>query len=243
MIRLENLVKSFGDKKVLQGLTLDVPPGKTTVIMGRSGIGKSVTLKHIVGLLPPDAGTVIVDGEDIAHLPRARWRDVLKKFGVLFQSGALLNWMTVGENVALPLREHTRLPEDEIRAVVARKLALVELEGAQETMPSALSGGMRKRVGLARALVQDPEFILYDEPTSGLDPVTAETINRLIIALRDKLNVTSVVVTHDLEGAFRVGDTIAMMDEGKIVEVGTPDQIRQSGNPVVRRFVHPGGQP
>jgi len=237
MIRLQNVRKRLGGEVVLDGVDLEVRRGETMVIIGRSGSGKSVTLKHLVGLLRADDGRVTVDGVDVGSLGRSGLFDLRRKFGVLFQSGALINWLSVHDNVALPLREHTRMSQDEIDAAVRQKLELLHLGGDAAKMPSDLSGGMKKRVGLARAVVQDPEIILYDEPTSGLDPVMASRINGLIVDVKQKLGVTSVVVTHDLASAYAVADRIAMLYGGRIVQVGTPDAIRNSDNPVVRQFV------
>jgi phospholipid/cholesterol/gamma-HCH transport system ATP-binding protein len=207
------------------------------VIIGRSGSGKSVTIKHMVGLLRPTRGTVLVDGTDVTALDKTGIFALRRKFGVLFQSGALINWLSVYDNVALPLREHTKLGADEIEKKTLEKLRLVELDEHGDKMPSDISGGMKKRAGLARAIVLDPEILLYDEPTSGLDPVLASRINRLIIDVKEKLGVTSVVVTHDMDSAYKIADRIAMLYEGRIVQVGTPDEIRKSNDPVVRQFV------
>lgn len=237
VITLSGVHKRFGSHVVLDGLDMRIPRGETYVIIGRSGTGKSVTLKHMVGLLAPDAGRVLVEGiemhtADPGTLDRAR-----TKFGVLFQNGALLNSLSVGENVALPLREHTDLPEEEIRRIVAEKLALVDLGGAEDAMPDTLSGGMRKRVGLARAIVRDPSIILYDEPTSGLDPVMSNVINHLIMSLKRRLKVTSVVVTHDMASAYLIADRIALVHQGRILQEGPPKEILQTQNPVVRQFI------
>lgn len=237
VIRLEGVVKRLGERNVLDGLDLAVPRGETFVIIGRSGTGKSVTLKHMIGLMAPDAGTVTVDGKSVAGAPPEAWDALRTKFGVLFQNGALLNSLTVGENVALPLREHTPLPDAEIRRIVREKLALVDLAGAEDVMPDALSGGMRKRVGLARAIVREPRIILYDEPTSGLDPVMSNIINQLIIGMKRQLKVTSVVVTHDMGSAYLIADRIAMIEGGRIVQEGTPKDVLQTKNPVVRQFI------
>lgn len=237
MIRFEKVTKRLGRRNVLDELDMEIQPGETFVICGPSGMGKSVTLKHMVRLLTPDKGQVWVGD---ACVSEARGRDLEKirsRFGVLFQGGALLQWLTAGENVALPLREHTRMSDEEIEALVREKLRLVELEDAYDKAPSDLSGGMRKRVALARAIITQPEIILYDEPTSGLDPVTSRTIDTLIDNLRKQLGVTSIVVTHDLHSALAIGSRIAMLHNGKVVEVSAPDEFIKSDNEVVRGFL------
>ena len=237
MIKLIDLHKSFGKQKVLVGIDLQIEEAKTTVIIGRSGGGKSVLLKHIIGLLRPDRGQVLVDGTDIAKLGDRDLNEIRKKFGMLFQEAALFDSMTVGENVAFPLREHTRMKEKEIRETVADRLRSVGLTGVEEKMPSELSGGMRKRVGLARAIAMRPQIILFDEPTTGLDPVMTEAINRLIIDTQKKFNFTCVVISHDIQSIFEIGDRIAMLYEGKIIEYGTPEELRASQNPVTVQFL------
>lgn len=222
---------------MLKGLSLDIPRGKTVVIMGRSGIGKSVTLKHIVGLMKPDKGSVMVDGVDVTKLTGAALEDIRRKFGFLFQSSALLNSLNVFENVSLPLREHTNLTRSEMEKVVKEKLALVKLENVEHLMPDELSGGMKKRVGLARAIIREPEIILYDEPTTGLDPPTADSINDMIIDMKRKLKITSVVVTHDLHCALKVGDLIALIEDGVITEKGTPQEFMRSSNATIQSFL------
>ena len=237
MIKLIDLHKSFGKQKVLDGIDLQIEEAKTTVIIGRSGGGKSVLLKHIIGLLRPDRGQVLVDGTDIAKLGDRDLNEIRKKFGMLFQEAALFDSMTVGENVAFPLREHTRMKEKEIRETVADRLRSVGLTGVEEKMPSELSGGMRKRVGLARAIAMRPQIVLFDEPTTGLDPVMTEAINRLIIDTQKKFNFTCVVISHDIQSIFEIGDRIAMLYEGKIIEYGTPEELRASQNPVTVQFL------
>ena len=237
MIRLVDLYKSFGKQKVLGGIDLQIEEGKTTVIIGRSGGGKSVLLKHIIGLLRPDSGQVLIDGTDIAKLGESKLNEIRKKFGMLFQEAALFDSMTVGENVAFPLREHTRMKEKEIRETVADRLHSVGLTGVEEKMPSELSGGMRKRVGLARAIAMHPQIVLFDEPTTGLDPVMTEAINRLIIDTQKKFNLTCVVISHDIQSIFEIGDRIAMLYEGKIIEYGTPEELKASRNPVMVQFL------
>ena len=237
MIRFENVTKRLGTRNVLDGLNLQVERGETFVICGPSGMGKSVTLKHMIRLLTPDRGRVMV-GEDCVSESRGRELERIRsRFGMLFQSGALLQWLSVADNVALPLREHTSKSEEEIDRLVREKLRMVGLEEAYDTNPDDLSGGMRKRVALARAIITEPEIILYDEPTSGLDPVTSRTIDKLIDNLRRELQVTSVVVTHDLHSALAIGTRIAMLYNGKVVEVDTPENFIKSDNEVVRGFL------
>lgn len=237
MIKLIDLHKSFGKQKVLDGIDLQIEEAKTTVIIGRSGGGKSVLLKHIIGLLRPDRGQVLVDGTDIAKLGDRDLNEIRKKFGMLFQEAALFDSMTVGENVAFPLREHTRMKEKEIRETVADRLRSVGLTGVEEKMPSELSGGMRKRVGLARAIAMRPQIVLFDEPTTGLDPVMTEAINRLIIDTQKKFNFTCVVISHDIQSIFTIGHRIAMLYEGKIIAHGTPEEMQVSRNPVIVQFL------
>src|ERR1051326_6661654 len=228
--------KAYGPKPVLRGVNLKVYRGEVLVILGGSGTGKSVTLRHMLGLEAPDEGRVLVEDEDITHLPEEELYRVRKKFGMLFQSGALFDSMTVFENVAFPLREHTDMSEEEIERAVRERLELVNLPNTQHLMPVDPSGGMRKRVGLARSIVLDPKMILYDEPTTGLDPITAAKINEMIIDLQAKLNVTSVVVTHDIQSAFSVGDRIAFLNQGIFEWVGTMDEARNAPHPILRDF-------
>jgi phospholipid/cholesterol/gamma-HCH transport system ATP-binding protein len=237
MIRMEGVRKFLGGRIVLDGIDLEVRRGETLVIVGPSGTGKSVTLKHMVRLLTPDEGRVQVGDDVVSEASGARLEKIRERFGVLFQSGALMEWLDVGENVALPLREKTSLTEEEIHAKVTDKLRLVGLEAALDKFPSELSGGMRKRVSLARAIVRDPEIILYDEPTSGLDPVSSRTIDALIDDMRQKLGVTSVVVTHDLHSALSIGSRIAMLYEGKIVELAAPEAFVVSQQEEVKLFL------
>ncbi|MBU8923272.1 MAG: ABC transporter ATP-binding protein [Bacteroidales bacterium] len=237
IIKIRDLSKQFGGQSVLNGLNLDIGYGETLVVMGRSGCGKSVLLKHITGLLRPDSGQIFFEDEDITRFNRNKLFQMRMHFGMLFQSAALFDSMNVGENVGLPLRKHTGMGEEEIREIVSRKLSLVGLEGMQDMFPSELSGGMKKRVGLARAVVMDPQVVLYDEPTTGLDPIMADVINSLIRDLQRELDITSVVVTHDIGSAYKVADHIAMLYEGNIIHEGTPDNIRSTDNEFVRQFV------
>jgi phospholipid/cholesterol/gamma-HCH transport system ATP-binding protein len=235
MIRIEQLSKSFGPKRVLAGIDLEIADGENLVILGRSGTGKSVLLKHIVGLLMPDAGRVVVDGQ-VVHELEHRALDALRaRIGYVFQFAALFDSMTVAENLALGLQRRG-LDGDEIAARTAEALRLVRLEGSDAKFPAELSGGMRKRVGIARAIALRPKYILYDEPTSGLDPVTSAVIDRLMVRTRE-LGVTGVIVTHDMKSAFTVGDRLALLHEGRVHAIGTPDEMRASADPLVRRFV------
>ena len=237
IIELSGVHKSFGEQHVLRGLSLAVTPGSVTVIIGRSGGGKSVLLKHVIGLLKPDEGRVMVDGQDTTPLTEREMAPVRRKFGMLFQEAALFDSMTVAENVAFPLAEHTRMSRREIAEVVEAKLASVGLGGMGYKMPSELSGGMRKRVGLARAIALDPKIVLFDEPTSGLDPVMAANVNELILQTRDEFGATCVVISHDIQATFAIADEIFMLFDGRIIASGTPDDIRQSEDPVVRQFI------
>jgi len=237
MIEVINISKSFGDNKVLDNLNLLIKSGETTVIIGRSGCGKSVLLKHMIGLLKPDFGQVIIDDRDVCRMEQKELDGLRLKFGMLFQGAALFDSMTVGENVGFALREHTNIAEEIIQEQVAKALSHVGLKGIENLMPAELSGGMKKRVGLARAICNEPDIILYDEPTTGLDPIMADAINNLIIDLNHKLKVTSIVVTHDMTSAYKIATRIAMLYHGKIVEVGTPDEIKNTEDPLVRQFV------
>ncbi|HLV61410.1 MAG TPA: ABC transporter ATP-binding protein [Fredinandcohnia sp.] len=240
VIEVVDLHKSFGKNHVLRGLNLTVEKGAIQVILGASGSGKSVLLKHIIGLMRPDSGRILVDGEDITRMSSRRIMEVRKKFGMVFQTSALFDSLTVGENVAFPLRvADVRLPEEEIRRIVAEKLALVRLEGIEDRMPAELSGGMRKRVALARAVAHDPEIVLYDEPTTGLDPITVESVNDLILETRRELGVTSVIISHDIESALFIADDIAVLHQGVIIFRGSPAEVRRAPHPYVQRFLHP----
>ncbi|MDB6112055.1 MAG: transporter related-protein [Pedosphaera sp.] len=238
MIEVRNLKKSFGSNSILDGVSFRVEPGESVVIIGRSGGGKSVLLKHLIGLLTPDAGQVLIDGEDICCLNERQLLRVRKKFGMLFQGAALFDSLTVAENVAFALSREHKIPPQEMRRKVTEVLDMVELSGTEEKKPSELSGGMRKRVGLARAIIYQPQIVLYDEPTTGLDPVVSDSIDQLILRVRDRLKVTSVVVTHDMRSARQVGQRILMLHEGKIYFSGTPEEIFSSTDPVVHRFVN-----
>jgi phospholipid/cholesterol/gamma-HCH transport system ATP-binding protein len=242
MIRIRGLRKRLGQNQVLDGIDLDIPTGETAVVIGRSGTGKSVLLKHIVGLMKADEGSIEVDGEEIVGRKDVELDPIRQRFGMLFQGAALFDSLTVAENVGLGLREHRRLPEPEIRERITERLDWVGLSGVEQMKPASLSGGMRKRVGLARAIAMDPQYILYDEPTTGLDPITADVIDQLIIALQKRMVVTSVVVTHDLTSAYKVGDRIAMLHDGKVVFQGTPEETRGTRDPLVRQFLEGSSQ-
>ncbi len=236
MISFRDIKKSFGDKDVLQGFTLDVQDGETMVILGYSGTGKSVALKHIVGLLDPDEGEVEVDGRVVHTLDRKGLRELRSRIGYVFQFAALFDSMSVEENIALGLRRQG-LGETEIRGRIRESLTLVDMDGSEERFPAELSGGMRKRIGIARAIALRPKYILYDEPTTGLDPVTTAVIDELMVRTRERLGVTSVVVTHDLKSAYRVGDRIAMLYHGVVRQVDTVERIQRTHDPIVRQFI------
>jgi phospholipid/cholesterol/gamma-HCH transport system ATP-binding protein len=237
-IELCDLTKSLGGRTVLDGVNLSIQKGETMCIIGGSGAGKSVTLKHIVGLLKPDRGSVLIDGVNVTASKNGELEAARRKIGFCFQGSALLNSMTVFENVALPLREHERLSEPEIRDRVHQKLALVGLADAGEKYPAEISGGMKKRAGLARAIVRNPAIILYDEPTAGLDPPKAASINELMLDMQKKLQVTSVLVTHDMSSVKKVADRIAMLLNGKIVKIGTMEEFEASDDPVIKQFIY-----
>lgn len=237
MIYLKNIHKSFKSQKVLDGLNLHVPKEKITILIGRSGSGKSVTLKHIIGLIMPDEGEVVVDGVDITKISSLELNDVRRSYGMLFQDGALFDSMNVGENVAFPLTERTDLPENEIGEKVSRTLKSVGLEGIEEKYTNELSGGMRKRVALARAIVMDPKIILYDEPTTGLDPLMVDSINSLILDTKQRFNMTTFIISHDIESAMQFADKIAVLYKGRIVAEGPPAKIRQFDHPFVQAFI------
>lgn len=237
MIRVRGLVKRFGDQVVLDGVDLDVEQGETLVVIGRSGSGKSVLVKHLLGLIQPDAGSIELDGEEITGLGIRGLYALRQRFGYLFQSAALFDSLTVGENVGLGLRENARLPEAEVGEIAKAKLALVGLKGVEDKKPAELSGGMKKRVGLARAIAMEPDFVIYDEPTTGLDPIMSDVINDLILDLQERLDITSIVVTHDMTTVFKVANRVAMLFEGKIIFTGRPEELRASQDPVVRQFI------
>lgn len=237
-IIVRNLVKKFGDREVLKNISFDVKEKEIFVLMGGSGSGKSTTIKHIIGLLKPTSGEIIIDGTDITKLSEKELIEFRKKMGYLFQEGALFDSLKVWENVGFYFLENTDMPPKEVYELARKKLSLVGLKGIEELYPSELSGGMRKRVSLARAISTDPEIILYDEPTSGLDPVTSAMIDNLIVNLRNNLGVTSIVVTHDLDSAFRIGDRIAMIHKGKIYAIGTPEEIKNNPDPIVQQFIN-----
>ena len=237
MIQIRGLTKQLGSKRVLDGLDLDIPKGETLVVLGPSGTGKSVLLKHIIGLMGPDRGSIEIDGENIVGMKEPEMNNVRKRFGMLFQGAALFDSLSVGENVALPMREHMKLPEAEIQHRVAERLAWVGLQDVEDMKPASLSGGMKKRVGLARAVAIDPAYILYDEPTTGLDPIMSDVINELIRSLQKRMGVTSVVVTHDLRSAWKVGDQLALLHEGRVQFTGTPAEAEATGDRLMRQFI------
>jgi phospholipid/cholesterol/gamma-HCH transport system ATP-binding protein len=237
MIEVRDLKKSFGSQKILDGVSLRIETGESVVIIGRSGGGKSVLLKHLIGLLQPDSGIVLIDGENIEPMNERELLRVRSKFGMLFQSAALFDSMTVAENVGFAFRRNKRMSQGEISRKVSEALEVVDLPGTENKKPSELSGGMRKRVGLARAIVYQPQIVLYDEPTTGLDPIVSDSIDHLILRVRDRFKVTSVVVTHDMRSARRVGQRILMLHNKKIYATGTPDEIFNSTDPIVRQFI------
>lgn len=237
VVKADNIYKAFGERRILNGASLEIYKGETFVIVGGSGCGKSTFLRHLIGALKPDSGKVYLLGKDLTTLSETEMDDIRKKIGMCFQSSALFDSMTVGENISLPLKEHTKLEDSVIDIVVKMKLELVGLRGFEDLMPSMLSGGMKKRVGLARAIVMDPQIVFYDEPTAGLDPIVAAVIDKLILDLSKKLSITSVVVTHDMNSVFRIADRIAMLHQGKVIAIGTPDEIRNTENGLVRQFI------
>ena len=238
MIEAHELRKSFGDHRVLDGVNFRIETGESVVIIGRSGGGKSILLKHLIGLLQPDTGSVRVDGEDLSVMNERQLLEVRRKFGMLFQSSALFDSMTVAENVGFVLRRAGRLSEVEMAERVAAALDMVDLNGTQAKKPAELSGGMRKRVGLARAIIYQPEIVLYDEPTTGLDPIVADSIDKLLLRVCERLKVTTIAVTHDMRSARRIAQRILMLHEGRIYASGTPEELFQSSDPVVHRFVN-----
>ncbi|HQO03135.1 MAG TPA: ATP-binding cassette domain-containing protein [Spirochaetota bacterium] len=238
MIKLQQVYKSFGNKIILNGVSLNIEKGETFVIIGQSGTGKTVTLRHIGGLTDPDSGIVMIDGIQMNNSKRNVKNSLREKMGIVFQSGALINWMTVEENVALPLVENKKIPRSEINSIVHDRLRILQLLDARDKMPSDISGGMKKRAGLARVLVRNPEIILYDEPTSGLDPVMSSLINNLIKRMKKEFGVTSVVVTHDMNSAYEIADRIAMLYNGEIIQCDTPEGIMNTENNIVRQFIN-----
>jgi len=237
MIRLIDVYKAFGPKRVLEGFSLDVVEGETMVIVGYSGTGKSVAIKHIVGLLEPDAGQVLVDGLEVPRLSRRELYQLRARIGYVFQFAALFDSLSIGDNVAMGLRKQQEHSDREIADRVDEALDLVDLPNVAERFPAELSGGMRKRVGIARAIALRPKYILYDEPTTGLDPVTSAVIDQLMIRMREKLGVTSIVITHDMRSAYTVGTRIAMLYQGRVRQVGTVDEVQHTSDPIVRQFI------
>ncbi len=237
MIKIVDLQKAFGSNHVLRGVNLEIKKGESMVIIGGSGSGKSVLIKHIIGLLRPDSGYILLNGTNVTSLKEKKLYELRRRFGMLFQSAALFDSLTVWENVAFALmRQGGILPKD-AKSIAVEKLKLVGLIDVEELMPSALSGGMRKRVGLARALAHGPEIIIYDEPTTGLDPIMADAINNLIVELKEKVEATSIAITHDMNSAYKIADRIAMLYKGKIIETGTPEEIRNTSAPIVKQFI------
>lgn len=242
IIKIEDLYKGFQGVPVLEGLSLDVEPGRITFILGRSGGGKSVLIKLVIGLLKPDRGRILLEGRDITGLNDSAMNRVRQRFGMLFQSAALFDSMTVGENIAFPLEAHTRLGRGEIQRLVQEKMEMVGLKDVAHLMPSEISGGMRKRAGLARAIILEPEILLFDEPTTGLDPIMAEMVDDLIVQTQRRTHVTSIVISHDIPAALRIADKIAMIYQGRIIVHGTPEEVRRCPDPVVRQFLKGEGE-
>ncbi|MCL0033396.1 ABC transporter ATP-binding protein [Thermodesulfovibrionales bacterium] len=240
MIEIIDLHKSFGKNHVLQGVNLKVDRGESMVVMGGSGSGKTILIKHIIRLLRPDSGKAIVDGRDMAELNEKELYKMRKRFGMLFQSAALFDSLSVWENVGFALLRERQMKESDVKKIAIEELKVVGLTGVEDLMPSELSGGMKKRVGLARAIIHNPEILLYDEPTTGLDPILANTIGDLILELKKRLSVTSVTITHDIQAAYKIADRIAMLFKGRIIETGRPDEIKNTTNPVVRQFISGG---
>lgn len=237
MIEIKGLNKSFNHKKVLDNLNLSIEQGKITVIIGRSGEGKSVLIKHLIGLLKPDSGKIMLDDRDITTMSGREINKMRRRFGMLFQGAALFDSMTVGENVAFPLREQTDLPKGKIMQIVKTKLERVGLKGVEDMMPSELSGGMKKRVGLARAIVMDPEIVIFDEPTTGLDPIMSDSIGELMLETQRALKTTYIAITHDINLTFKIADHVAMLHEGRLIEEGTVEEMKNNPNPILRQFL------
>lgn len=242
MIRIKGLWKSFGDNKVLKGLNLDIETGETIVVIGQSGCGKSVLMKTIVGLLIPDDGEIEIENVSLKNISRKKLLEIRKKIGMVFQSSALFDSFSVWENVGLGLIEHSKMSQDEIMRIAREKLKLVGLSDVEDMYPAELSGGMKKRVGIARAIAMNPQFVLYDEPTTGLDPIIADRINNLIIELQKKLNITTVAVTHDIISAYKIADRIAMLYDGEIIFDGIPKEVQNTDNPYVQQFIKGEGE-
>lgn len=238
MIELKQVSKSFGNRHILNGVNLSVADGETLVILGASGSGKSTILKLIIGLLQPDAGDVLIHGQNVTAITEDAWNKVRRHMGMVFQYSALFDSMTIGENVAFGLRQHENMTEEQVQTVVREKLHMVGLDGIESLMPSSLSGGMKKRVSLARAIALNPEIILYDEPTAGLDPIRSTAISHLIRDMQEKMHVTSIVVTHDMKSAGEIADRMAFLYEGSFLAIGTPDELYQSPDPRVQQFIH-----
>ncbi|MDH4217608.1 MAG: ABC transporter ATP-binding protein [Candidatus Aminicenantes bacterium] len=237
MIQIVDLHKSFGGNKVLQGVNLTIKKGETLVIIGQSGSGKSILIKHLIGLIRPDLGEIFVDGVEITCLNKDELNQIRRKFAMLFQGAALFDSLTVLQNVSFGLERYTDFAAERIEGLAREALKHVGLRGVENLMPHELSGGMRKRVGLARAIAYQPEIILYDEPSTGIDPIRADAINDLIIQMQKELKVTSIVITHDMVSTYKVADRVAMLYQGKIIETGTPEEIKNSGNPVIQQFI------
>ena len=242
MIRIKGLWKSFGDNKVLKGLNLDIETGETIVVIGQSGCGKSVLMKTVVGLLIPDDGEIEIENVSLKNISRKKLLEIRKKIGMVFQSSALFDSFSVWENVGLGLIEHSKMSQDEIMRIAREKLKLVGLSDVEDMYPAELSGGMKKRVGIARAIAMNPQFVLYDEPTTGLDPIIADRINNLIVELQKELNITTIAVTHDIISAYKIADRIAMLYDGEIIFDGTPTEVQNTDNPYVQQFIKGEGE-
>lgn len=237
IIEIKEIYKRFGTQDVLKGLSLNIPRGKVTVIIGRSGGGKSVLLKHIIGLVKPDKGQIFFDGIDMVKADQKTWENTRKRLGMLFQEGALFDSLNLEDNIGFPLFEHTKLSDKEIYSKVKEVMAMVGLQGAEKKFPSEISGGMRKRAGLARAIISNPEVILFDEPTSGLDPIMSANIDNLIVDIQRRLKVTCIVISHDIKSTFRIANKIAMLYEGQIIAEGTPEEMKKLDNPYLKQFI------